>query len=858
MALHESLTPDEPARAGPATAPPHASPAETVVKRLGSDAATCLSVEEASARAARFGPNARPGPEGPSYAAIAVRQFLDPLVGLLIAAIVVSAAIGHGLEAAAIGVIVLLNGVLGFVQEARAERAVQALHERVPRLAAAVRGGREVQLPAEDVVTGDVLVLREGDHVAADGRILGEEGLAVDESILTGESLPVEKAQAPVPSETPLAERISMVFGGTWVVRGRARAVVTAIGEATEEGRVVSLTERAKPPRTPLQRRLGGLTRVMVAAGAVVTLVIAAGLALRGGSADEAFLVGVSVAVAAVPEGLAATVTIALALGARAMAARGAIVRRLAAVETLGETTVICTDKTGTLTENRLHLAAAVPDGGRSLPDLLAAGVLASSAELVDELEELRIVGDPLEGALLLAARDEGITREALLAERSLVTEMPFDPARRWMASLYQEDGVRRLLVKGAPEALLPRTCVGADERRAIEGRVASLAREGSRVLMVCERRLSGPRREDEELERELRPLGLLAFHDPLRAGAPAAVREARGAGIEVVMVTGDHPVTARAIGRALDLADEEIVARADPSEKLELVSRLQERGDVVAVTGDGINDAPALRRADVGVAMGRSGTEAAREASALVLTDDNFATIVAAVREGRRISDNVRKFVAFLLSANLGEVFLFGAAVLGGLGVPMTVVQVLVVNVLTDGLPAVALSLDPVSPETMARPPRPGGTLFARRTWLGLAAIGALVGACALGAFLAGKALDEDSAQTMAFATVALAELVLVFALRSARRAAWRVPGNRWLMWAVAGSVALLVLAVYAGPLHEALGTTSLDLSESAVVLGLALLPALAVELWKQRRLRAGRGSGQPLEPTPRPPRNR
>jgi Ca2+-transporting ATPase len=823
--------------------PPHARPSRDVARVLASDLEVGLSSTEAAARLERHGPNRLRRPERPAYVSIAARQLLDPLVALVVAAAAVSAAIGEAIEAGAIAAIIVVNGVLGFVQEAGAERAVLALRATFRRRASVVRDGREREVPAEMVVPGDLLALREGDRVAADARLVSAEGLEVDESVLTGESLPAWKAVEPTAAETPLAERSAMVFAGTAVTRGRGRALVTGTGDKTETGQIAGLVARAKPPPTPLERHLKGLARAMVVVGAVVTVILGAGMLVRGASLEQAFLVGVSVAVAAVPEGLAATVTIALALGARDMAARGAIVRRLAAVETLGSATVVASDKTGTLTENRLRLAAAVPADGRSERELLAAAVLASTAELLEEEEGSRVAGDPVEGAILLAARDRGLSRGSLLTGRSPVREIAFEPERKRMTIVYEEDGDHRAFVKGAPEVILERSTFGLDEGARLERLAEDWAAEGLRVLAVAERFLDGAEAlADDELERELVPVGLVALHDPLRETAADAIREARAAGLRVEILTGDHPATARTIARALEVPEESVFARVTPAEKLRLVEALQQEGEVVAVTGDGVNDSPALRRADVGVAMGRSGTEAAREAADLVLTDDDFSTIVAAIREGRAIADNVRKFVAFLLSANLGEVFLFAASILAGFGAPMTVVQVLTVNVLTDGLPAVALSRDPASAETMARRRRPSGKIFSSGLWAALGGAGVLIGLSALAAYLIGRELGGGVAQTMAFATVALSELAFVYSCRSPFGAAWRGPRNTYLALGVALSAALLALVLYIPNLREPFRTVPLGPVELGIAVALALVPVLLVEAAKGlvRRRRA------------------
>jgi Ca2+-transporting ATPase len=723
-----------------------------------------------------------------------------------------------------------------------------------------IRDGRERTLPAADVVPGDLVVVREGDRVPADARIAAAERLAVDESLLTGESAAVDKDAEPVPSETTLAERRSMLFAGTGVTRGRATGVVTATGTATELGLIADLAASAKPPPTPLQRRLAALSRLMVFLGLAVTALLSVGLLLRGASAHEAFLVGVSVAVAAVPEGLAATVTVALAQGARAMADRGAIVRRLSAVETLGSATVIATDKTGTLTVNQLRVVGVEPAAGASERDTLEAGVLASSARLVEEDGRVVVVGDHVDGAFLLEARERGLPDRR--AEAGRVLELPFEPERKRMTLVYEDEGVRWVVVKGAPETLLQRAELAPGELERLQGVGESWARQGLRVLAVGRRELAPGAALDESVDDELSFLGLVALEDPLRPAAAAAVRGAHGAGIAVQMLTGDHPLTAASIGRQIGLRDRPpvtgadlaaaddgeleraagttgVFARVTPADKLRLVEAHQRRGDVVAVTGDGVNDTPALRRADVGVAMGRSGTEAAREAAEIVLTDDDFATIVAAIEEGRRIGDNVRKFVAFLLSANLGEVVLFAIAVLAGIGVPMTVVQVLTVNLVTDGLPALALARDPASEGTMRRPPRPPGRLFDRDVELGLALAGVTVGLAATAAYVIGREAAPDAAQTMTFATVALAELAFVYCIRSPRDAAWRGPRNRALFGSVLLSGAFLACAIYLAPLQAVFATAPLGPAELGVVLALSLLPATLVEAAKLLRRR-------------------
>jgi Ca2+-transporting ATPase len=474
---------------------------------------------------------------------------------------------------------------------------------------------------------------------------------------------------------------------------------------------------------------------------------------------------------------------------------------------------------------------------------VLAAAALASNAELFEGPDgSLRVAGDPIEGALLLAALEQGLSRRELLASRSLVAELPFSSGRRRMTVVYEDEDGRHAFTKGAPEQVLELAVPPPERFERLRAAADAWAEEGFRVLAVAERRLPARAVDEDGIEQELRPLGLVALHDPLRAGVADAVEVAGQAGVAVWMLTGDHAATARVIGDALGLEQAAVFARVTPGDKLSIVEDAQAAGELVLVTGDGVNDAPALRRADVGVAMGRGGTEAAREAADIVLVDDAFETIVAAIREGRRIADNVRKVVAFLLSANLGEVVLFGLAVAAGVGVPMAVVQVLTINVLTDGLPALALARDPVEPSVMARPPRRRGTFFPPSLVAGLAIAGGLVGLAGLGAYLAGRELGDGSAQTMAFATIALAELAFVFSCRSDRLAPWQLPWNPQLSAAALASAVIVALVVYVPFLHEPFGTVSLGTAEILVVLALALVPAAGVEAAKALRRRTGR----------------
>jgi Ca2+-transporting ATPase len=792
----------------------HARSTAEVAAALRSDVSVGLSAGEAASRLTLLGPNELPRATRPPYAQIAAHQLVDPLVALLLAAAAVSLAVGEGLESAVIAAIVVLNATFGFFQEVRAARAVLALTQAVEIRSVVVRDGEPRNVAVRDLVPGDLVRLREGDRVPADARVVSEMGLEVDESALTGESVPVAKGAEPVHETIALAERESMVYAGTGVTRGAGLALVVATGVRTEQGAIAALTEHASPPPTPLELRFARLARRLAGAGILITIGLAGAMLLQGEGARESFLVGVSVAVAAVPEGLAATVTIALALGAREMARRGAVVRTLAAIETVGEATVICADKTGTLTENRLRLDRVEPAVGTTRTELLEAAYVSAEAEI-----------DPVDRALVTAARAEGVR-----APGTVVRSVPFEATRKRAAVLVREETRLRSVVKGAPEVVLGLDDDPGPERDRLMRIAAEWADEGFRVLALAERDVEDPATPD--LEVGARPLGIVGLADPLRPEAADSVRAARAEGLDVRMLTGDHPLTALAIGRQLGLDADEIVARCTPADKLTLVEQLEGQGEVVIVTGDGVNDAPALRRAHVGVAMGRGGTEAAREASSIVLTDDNFATIVASVREGKRIAGNIRSFLAFLLSANVGEVVLFAAAVLAGLGAPMTVVQVLTVNLLTDGPPAIALARDPAGRHAFRR----GATreLLGRGIWQSLLAVGVVVGMSGLVAFLAVRELRPEAAQTAAYATIALAELLFVFSCRAELHPAWRLPRNGHLEAAVVGSLALLLATIYVPALHDPFGTVSLSLAELGVIVSLALLPALASESLK------------------------
>ena len=856
----------------------HARTPEEVVRALATDPERGLSSEEAERRLRRYGKNVLPRREGRSPLAILLGQFASPLVAVLIAAASVSFSLGEVREALAVLAILLLNALLGFFQEYRAERALLALQRlAVPRVRV-LRDGRVALVPATELVPGDVILLEAGDVVPADARLIEAVDLAVEEAALTGESVLVEKAVDPVPEDAPLPERKSMVYLGTAVVRGRARAVVVATGPRTELGRIARMLGGVRRAPSPLERRLRALGRqlTLLAAG-VIALVVVLGL-LRGEDVRTLFLTGVSLAVAAIPEGLPAVVTITLALGAVRMLKKNALVRRLPAVETLGSTGVICTDKTGTLTQNRMTAVRAYVDG--RVYELEPARPDPRLEALFLPLVLANAAGDPMELALLRAAEELGLERDALLARWPKLAEVPFSSERKRTATLHRVPEAGRpagvqgpfvLFVKGAPDVVLERAShlwtpdgprplddAARAELSAVHDRLAG---EGLRLLAAAYRSLKAPPDRLEAAEEGLVFVGLVGLVDPLRPEVKPAIEECRRAGIRVVMVTGDHPRTALAVarqlgleaprvltGRELDALDEAelarlapevgVYARVVPEHKLKIVAAWQRLRRVVAMTGDGVNDAPALKKADIGVAMG-SGTEVAREAAEMVLLDDNFATIVAAVREGRRVYDNVRRFVLYTLSSNAAEI---GAVVLApflGMPLPLYPIQILWINLVTDGLPGLALAVEREEEDVMRRPPRrPDESPLSG--FVGRAAVFLGLG-MTLASLLAGALYwhaGREEWRTMLFSVLTFSQLANALVLRSFRTPIARLGwfSNPWLLAAVASSVALQLAVIYAPALQAVFHTAALPLGDLLFALALSLAVPLAFEGVKAR----------------------
>ena len=919
-----------------------------VLATLGSDADRGLTAGEAEKRLARHGPNrlaaARPVPAWRRFLA----QFQNVLVILLLAATAISAALWFHersaalpYEAIAILAIVILNAVIGFVQQSRGEAAVSALRATIAPQARVLRDGSFAQVPSSELVPGDVVLVEAGDQVPADARVIEATVLRTGEASLTGESLPVAKHRGALDGDAALGDRRNMIFSGTNVTYGRGKAVVTATGMGTEIGRIATLLEQAPPEQTPLEEELArvgkllGLIVVVIAAVMITTILLTSDVGDFGALVDV-LIFGVALAVAAVPEGLPAIVTAVLALGVQRMAARKAVVRHLSAVEALGSADVIATDKTGTLTKNQMTVRAVLTASGKAifggsgyvpegevrfeeaapcdvapgdpgerrleLERALAIADCANNARLVRQQGQWTIEGDPTEGALIVAAQKAGFEKSRLEARYERVSELPFSSERKMMSTVHADAECRdRFLAfaKGAPDVLLSRCSrefvrgrelpLDDARRSAILEQNTALARQALRTLAVAYRTLPADALEGEQpgeqVERDLVFAGLVGMLDPPREEAVEAARRARAAGIRALMITGDHPVTASVIARELGIAaDERVVtgreiegftddeldestretnvyARVDPEHKLRIVEALQRQGAIVAMTGDGVNDAPALKAADIGVAMGITGTDVSKQAADIVLADDNFATIVAAVEEGRAIFTNIRKFLRYLLSSNVGEVLtmFFGvllADAIGltaaghGVGLPLVATQILWINLVTDGAPALALGVDPADPDVMEQPPRPRGEgVITGSMWRGIVYVGVIFAAGTLlvidaslpGGMVEGTG-DLRYAQTMAFTTLVFFSLFTVFNARSDVKSAFAGLFLNRLLWAaVLLGVLLQAAVVYVPVLQEAFSTTGLSFRDWLVCAAVGSSVLWLRELSKlSRRFRA------------------
>jgi P-type Ca2+ transporter type 2C len=889
---------------------------DDVIEALKSDARAGLTEEDAKARLERDGRNEltaeTPVPAWRRFLA----QFQDVLVLLLLAATAISAALwaverdaALPYEAIAIFAVVLLNATMGYIQESRAEAAVAALRAMSAADATVIRGGERRNIPATDIVPGDIILIEEGDTIPADARVIESTALQTAEAALTGESLPVMKETAPIAGDVALGDRRNMVFSGTAATYGHGMAVVTATGMRSEMGRIAGLLKDTPNESTPLQRELDrtgkvlGLVVVVIAVVMIVTIILVEDV--EGASAlFDVLILGVALAVAAVPEGLPAVVTAVLSIGVQRMARRNAIVRHLAAVETLGSASVIASDKTGTLTKNEMTVRVVVTASGRvtfegtgyapsgavrrdgdgaiegplraELERALAVADRANNAALQEQDGRWTVQGDPTEGALLVAARKAGLSSELLDARLPRVGEVPFSSERKLMSTVHrdaeqQDHGI--VFTKGAPDVLLARCdreMVGEERRPLTPDRRTeilqtneALAGQALRTLGVAGRWLTTETfvehgaHPDDRLEHDLVFAGLIGMIDPPRPEAKEAVARARRAGIRPLMITGDHPRTAAVIAQELGIstdaraitgaelekltpessartvAEVSVYARVNPEHKLRIIDALRRTGAIVAMTGDGVNDAPALKRADIGIAMGITGTDVSKEAADMVLADDNFASIVAAVEEGRAIFANIRKFLRYLLSSNIGEVLtmFFGVLLAGQIGLdaaggdavvlPLLATQILWINLVTDGPPALALGVDPADDGLMDQPPRPAEErVLTPRMWRGIAFVGVIMAAgtlFVLDASLPGGFVDGSGnlpyGQTMAFTTLMLFQIFNVVNARSDERSAFvHLFTNGWLWAAIGGSIALQVLVVYAPFLQRAFGTVALS----------------------------------------------
>nr|WP_154308822.1 calcium-translocating P-type ATPase, SERCA-type [Metabacillus lacus] len=870
--------------------------AEEAIEALHSNDREGLGQEEARKRKSRYGTNELKEAEKPSAILLFLAQFKDFMVVVLLGATLISGLLGEYIDAIAIIAIVLLNGILGYYQERRAEKSLEALKELSAPQVAVLREGEWRKCPSKELVPGDVVKFAAGDRIGADVRLLSARGLEIEESALTGESVPAVKSVEPLYSGNPgLGDLVNLAFMGTLVTRGSGTGVVIGTGMGTAMGKIADLIQNAETMITPLQRRLEQLGKILIIVALLLTVLVVGIGVLQGHEMYEMFLAGVSLAVAAIPEGLPAIVTVALSLGVQRMIKQNSIVRKLPAVETLGCASVICSDKTGTMTQNKMTVvkiwASALewdvtgtgysPEGGffrndkkiipaenKYLQQILTFGALCNSARLFEKEGVYALDGDPTEGALLAAAAKGGLPKDKLLHNFRILEEFPFDSSRKMMSVIVEDSsGKRYAVVKGAPDVLIGQSKAALWEqkqqilspfiRNSITQAVHSLASQALRTIAIAFKPLPSQGGITQfEAERDLIFIGLQAMIDPPRPEVKKAIRECRQAGIKTVMITGDHVITAKAIAKQLDLipaggrvmdgqelstlSEEElkdaaddvyVFARVSPEHKLKIVKALQSKGHIVAMTGDGVNDAPAIKAADIGISMGITGTDVAKEASALILVDDNFATIKSAIREGRNIYENIRKFIRYLLASNVGEILVMLFAMIMGLPLPLVPIQILWVNLVTDGLPAMALGLDKPEDDLMNRKPRhPNEGVFARGLAWKVLSRGFLIGAATLIAFLVVYNREPEQlayAQTIAFATLVMAQLIHVFDCRSERSIFERNPfGNPYLIGAVASSIVLMAVVIYYPPLQPIFHTVAIELRDWLLVLGMASIP--------------------------------
>ncbi|MCL6570801.1 MAG: calcium-translocating P-type ATPase, SERCA-type [Bacillus sp. (in: Bacteria)] len=875
----------------------HEMEIKKVEQVLETDFSSGLSPEIVGERINQHGYNELDEGEKQSALLLFFSQFKDFMVLVLLAATLISGLLGEYIDAIAIIAIVIINGFLGFYQERRAERSLQALKEFSAPQVSVLREGLWLKIPSKELVIGDILKFASGDRIGADVRLIVSRSLEVEESALTGESVPVSKQVERLTNPNPgIGDMENIAFMGTMITRGNGVGVVIATGMKTAMGQIADLLQNAESQDTPLQRRLEQLGKVLITVALLLTILVVVVGVLRGHELYEMFLAGVSLAVAAIPEGLPAIVTVALSLGVQKMIKKNAIVRKLPAVETLGCASVICSDKTGTLTQNKMtvtHLWSGGhtwtvdgvgyhPKGNfyrneqnvhlkdeKALQQMLVFGMLCNHSDLIIKEEDIILDGDPTEGALLVSAMKAGFNRPKLLEEFTIIKEFPFDSSRKMMSIHVKDKQGRHFIVtKGAPDVILGISeSVLWDERTQflnketkikVQDAINGLAAQALRTIALAFKPIPANTiiLSEQEAEKKLTLIGIQGMIDPPRPEVKQAVKECKDAGIKTVMITGDHVVTAKAIAaqlgiltkksKVLDwkaLADmsveklEEVVddvavfARVSPEHKLKIVKALQNRGHIVAMTGDGVNDAPAIKAADIGVSMGITGTDVAKEASALILLDDNFATIKDAIVEGRNIYENIRKFVRYLLASNVGEILVMLFAMVLALPLPLVPIQILWVNLVTDGLPAMALGLDRPENDVMKRKPRsPNESIFSRGLGWKVVSRGFLIGIVTLLAFMIvydNNPAQLAYAQTVAFATLVMAQLIHVFDCRSEKSVLSRNPfGNQYLVGAVISSLLLLLVVIYFQPLQPIFHTLPIHAKDWLLIIGFSSIP--------------------------------
>jgi P-type Ca2+ transporter type 2C len=868
-----------------------------VENALNTDLSLGLTSTDVNKKQQQFGLNELEEGEKQSALLVFFSQFKDFMVLVLLAATLISGILGEYIDAIAIIAIVIVNAFLGFFQERKAEKSLQALKELSAPQVHALRNGQWMKIPSKEIVPGDVLKFSSGDRIGADIRLFDVKSLEIEESALTGESLPVQKSTETLVSEhLGIGDMENMAFMGTMVTRGSGIGIVVGTGMKTAMGQIADLLQSAETMVTPLQRRLEQLGKILIVTALLLTALVVVVGVFQGHDLYTMFLAGVSLAVAAIPEGLPAIVTVALSLGVQRMIKKNAIVRKLPAVETLGCASVICSDKTGTMTQNEMtvtHLWSGgqtwtvdgvgyEPRGSffkdemrieveneKVLQQMLMFGMLCNHAELVQKKKDFAVDGDPTEGALLVSAMKAGYNREQLLNEFEIIQEFPFDSTRKMMSVIIKDQKGRQFVVtKGAPDVLVTKSeailwnerkqILSQESRETIQTAINDLASQALRTIAIGFKEISSKTivLDEKEAEKDLTFIGLQGMIDPPRPEVKMAVKECKDAGIKTVMITGDHVITAKAIAKQLGILthqskvldgptlsnmsvdelenvvdDVAVFARVSPEHKLKIVKALQNRGHIVAMTGDGVNDAPAIKAADIGISMGITGTDVAKESSALVLLDDNFATIKSAIKEGRNIYENIRKFIRYLLASNVGEILVMLFAMLLALPLPLVPIQILWVNLVTDGLPAMALGLDQPEGDVMKRKPRsPKEGVFARSLGWKVVSRGFLIGIVTLLAFIFAYKDNPNHleyAQTVAFATLVLAQLIHVFDCRSETSVLSRNPfGNKYLVWAVISSLLLVLVVIYYPPLQPIFHTVPILPFDWIIITGLASIP--------------------------------